>query len=486
MKSKFIEQLLDAGFLNDLQEAIWVADQGHRLVWVNRVLVWLLAYESEQQLLGRSWRELLPPGDATLVIRTLENGSTSCSLPYTRLLGNNGRTVPVRMVVKRKSTEPEGESWLIGMAVESPVAGINRDIDVWVSGQVMDNAPDGICIIENGQIIYVNQRFEELTGYSSLQLGRMTLDRLLAPAYRKTVAQFIEDQHRLLTPAHQEVRIQHRSGREVDCELRVVPLEHANRHLLLCYLHDISKLRQAERMRTEFVAMVSHDLKAPLAAIREAIALLADTAAQRLEEKQRRFLMIAQEEVDRLNRMIDNLIEVSRMEAGRVDLNLRAVDLNDIINISLESLALLINKKNLKVVRRIPPRLPPVAGDPDRLLRVFNNLLDNAIKYSPDSGTIQIEIDFVDPEAPVLSEPGILANTRYLKVTITDQGPGIPTEFLDRIFGKFERVEPHGSGSGLGLAIVHSIVELHHGKVWARSTIGEGASFSFILPVKEI
>ncbi|MEO0051969.1 MAG: ATP-binding protein [candidate division WOR-3 bacterium] len=484
MESKSIEQLLDAGFLDELQEGIWIADQEHRLVFANRVLVRLLAYESEQQLLGRSWRELLLPGDVAQVMRTLETGSVSCSLPYTRLLGNNGRTGPAKMVVNRRSKEKE--SWLVGMVVESPLAGINRDIDIWVSGQVMENAPDGICIIENGQIIYVNHRFEELTGYSSLQLGRMTLDRLLAPAYRKSVSQFIEDQHRLLTPAHQEVKIQHRTGREVDCELRVVPLEHANRHLLLCYLHDISELRQAERMRTEFVAMVSHDLRAPLAAIREAIALLADTAAQRLEEKQRRFLMIAQEEVDRLNRMIDNLIEVSRMEAGKVELNLRAVDLNDIINISLESMALLINKKNLKVVRRIPPRLPPVAGDPDRLLRVFNNLLDNAIKYSPDSGTIQIEIDFVDPEAPVLSEPGILANTRYLKVTITDQGPGIPTEFLDRIFGKFERVEPHGSGSGLGLAIVHSIVELHHGKVWARSTIGEGASFSFILPVKEI
>lgn len=483
MKDKALNGLLDTGFLNDLQEGIWIADSQHRIVFANRVLVRLLAYESEEQLRGRNWRELLPPADGMLIIRGLEAGRTGCSLPSTRLLGNNGRTLPVRIVVNQR---PAGEeNWLVGMVLESPLAGINREIDIWVSGQVMENAPDGICIIENGQIVYVNRRFEELTGYSSLQLGRMTFDRLLAPANRRIITQFLEDPHRLVSATRQEVKIQHRTGREVDCELQVIPLEHANRHILLCYLHDISELRQAERMRTEFVAMVSHDLRAPLAAIREAIALLADTAAHRLEEKQRRFLMIAQEEVDRLNRMIDNLIEVSRMEAGKVELNLRAVDLNDVINISLESLALLINKKNLKVVRRIPPRLPPVAGDPDRLLRVFNNLLDNAIKYSPDSGTIQIEIDFVDPEAPVLSEPGILANTRYLKVTISDQGPGIPTEFLERIFGKFERVEPHGSGSGLGLAIVRSIVELHHGKVWARSTIGEGASFSLILPVKE-
>jgi signal transduction histidine kinase len=129
--------------------------------------------------------------------------------------------------------------------------------------------------------------------------------------------------------------------------------------------------------------------------------------------------------------------------------------------------------------------MPLVLADPDRLLRVFNNLLDNAIKYSPAGGRIKVDVQFVDPGAPVLTEPGILANTGYVQVTLSDNGPGIPAEFLDRIFGKFERVDPHGPGIGLGLAIVRSIVELHHGKVWARSILGEGASFSFILPIKE-
>ncbi|MGB9742972.1 MAG: PAS domain-containing sensor histidine kinase [candidate division WOR-3 bacterium] len=480
---KTAERLFDSDFLNYLQEGVWIADAQDRIVFANRALVRLLAYENGNQLQAKNWRELLPLSEVAVINRTFEAGATSCTLAHTHLIGNNGRLVPVKLVVNRKSSDRE--TWFVGTVMETAFTGFNRDIDPWVSSQVMENAADGICIIENKQIIYVNRRFEELSGYSALQLGRMPFDRLVAPAYRKTVTQFIEEPHRFVTPTHQEVKLQHRTGREIDCDLRVVPLEQANRHILLCYLRDISELKQAERLRTEFVAMVSHDLRAPLAAIREAISLLVETAAGRMEEKQRRFLLIAQEEMDRLNRMIDNLIEVSRMETGKMELSLKAVDLNDIINSSLQSMSLLLNKKNLKVVRRIPSRLPPVAGDPDRLLRVFSNLLDNAIKYSPDSGTIQIEIDFVDPEAPVLSEPGILANTRYLKVTITDQGPGIPAEFLDRIFGKFERVEPHGSGIGLGLAIVRSIVELHHGRVWARSTIGEGASFSFILPVKE-
>jgi signal transduction histidine kinase len=173
------------------------------------------------------------------------------------------------------------------------------------------------------------------------------------------------------------------------------------------------------------------------------------------------------------------------MEAGKVVLRLDSVDLAALFSSAIESLSLLVNKRNLSIERDIPARLPPVLGDRDRLLRVLNNLLDNAIKYSPVGGTIRIRIGFVDPADPMLSGAGILPNTGYVHVAVSDEGPGIPAEFLDRIFGKFERVDPHGPGIGLGLAIVKSIVELHHGKAWATSKLGEGAHFNFILPIRE-
>jgi signal transduction histidine kinase len=176
---------------------------------------------------------------------------------------------------------------------------------------------------------------------------------------------------------------------------------------------------------------------------------------------------------------------MSRMEAGKLVLRLDAVDLAELLSSAIESLSLLVNKRNLTIDRQIPPRIPPILGDRDRLLRVFNNLLDNAIKYSPPGGTIRVDIDFVDPNDPVLSSSGVLTNTGYVIMTISDSGPGIPAEFLDRVFGKFERVDPHGPGIGLGLAIVRWIIEMHHGKVWAHSKLGEGTSFSFILPIKE-
>lgn len=248
-------------------------------------------------------------------------------------------------------------------------------------------------------------------------------------------------------------------------------------------MHFGSVCLHKEYSQTDPLAIVSHELRTPLAAIREALSLLAETAAVRLEESQRRYLHIAQEEIDRLNRMLDNLLEASRLEAGKLVLNFKPVDLNQLIHTAIENLSLLITKRNLKIERHIPPKLPLVLGDRDRLLQVFNNLLDNAIKYSPEGGIIRIDVCFVEQNVPIITQRGILTKTEYLQVTITNQGQGIPAEFLERIFNKYERVDPYGPGIGLGLAIVRSIIELHHGKVWASSVVGEGASFSFILPI---
>ena len=242
--------------------------------------------------------------------------------------------------------------------------------------------------------------------------------------------------------------------------------------------------RQPEHARTESMAMVCHDLRTPLAAIKEALALLAETASGQLDERQRRYITVAREEIDRLNRMIGNLVDVSRMDSGKAVLNSDAVDLPELLATTIESLSLLVSKRNLVVERNIPSALPPIMGDRDRLLRAFSNILDNAIKNSPPGGTIRVDIGLVDPGSSVLAQRGILAGTGYVEVTVSDDGPGIPAEALDRIFGKFECVDPHGPGIGLGLAIVRSIVEMHHGKVWAESILGQGARFHFILPFK--
>lgn len=248
---------------------------------------------------------------------------------------------------------------------------------------------------------------------------------------------------------------------------------------------DRASPAQTERARTDLLAMVSHDLRTPLAAIKEAVALLSETAADRLDGRQLHYLTIAREEIDRLNRMIDNLIEISRMDSGKIVLHQETLDLPELLSTATESLSLLISRRNLTVERNIPSRLPTVIGDRDRLLRVLVNLLDNAVKYSPPGGTIRLGVQPAEAGAAALAEKGILASSGHVEVTLANDGDGIPAELLDRIFGKFERVDWRVPGNGLGLAIVRSIVELHNGKVWADSKPGEGTIFHFTLPTKE-
>ena len=215
------------------------------------------------------------------------------------------------------------------------------------------------------------------------------------------------------------------------------------------------------------------------------MSLLSETAASKLEDRQRRYLTIAREEIDRLNRMIDNLVEVARMDSGKTTLRLDGVDLPELLSVAIESLSLLVSKRNLTIERNIPPRLPqmsrrprPAAAGLQQPARQRHQVFA-ARRHHPRRHRSR------RPRTPLLGDRGTLPDTGYVQITVADDGPGIPAEFLERIFGKFERVDPHGPGIGLGLAIVRSIVEMHHGKVWAESHLGEGASFNLILPIKE-
>lgn len=468
-------------FLNELQEGVWVADGHGTVAFANRVLAGLLGYDRPDALVGKSWRELLPPVEVARFAKVKPQDDVRV-LRDSAILCRDNRIVPASVAVVRRLAA--GRTWYVGTVLAAGRPELVPTADA-VSRQAMDNSIDGICIVENRRIVYANRRFEELSGYGAAQLSRLNLDRLVAAAGRSSLVPVLAEPEKVLSPVHHEVRLVNRSGRQLDCELRIVPIGVRGGTALLCFLRDISQLRRAERTQSDFIATVSHELRTPLAAIKEAISLLADTAGEALSPRPRRYLEIAREEMDRLNRMVSNLIEATRMEAGRVTLRVEPLSVDEVLSQSLASLSLLVTKLGLKVERDLADGLPQVLADRDRLLQVLTNLLDNAIKYSPRGGSIRVSARTVDPESQALAEGELLPDTRYVQVDVTDSGPGIPAEFLTRIFGKFERVDPHGPGIGLGLNIVQSIVQMHHGEVWARSRLGEGTTFSFILPARE-
>ncbi len=351
---------------------------------------------------------------------------------------------------------------------------------------------EGIWVAnQEGKIIFVNEPLLRILGYESSEglLGKIWRD--FFPANEVTyLCQALSNE---LPEKIYRLHLITKNRRYLPVLVKFTPkvINGVNYYIgsVVYKSADEEGITEGAPKQIDLIAMVSHDLRIPLANVREAISLLTENIRNRLEEKELRYLDIAQEESERLNRMIDNLLEVAQMDSGKLTLHWREININQLIDTAINTFTLFINKKRLRVERNLSGETAPVLGDRDRLLRVLNNLLDNAIKYSPEGSTIRVNVDFISPSttpkvggisgAPN-SSPG---NVPCVQVTITDEGPGIPAEFLEQIFNKFERVDPHRPGLGLGLAIVRSIVELHQGRVWVRSTVGEGATFGFILPV---
>ncbi len=237
----------------------------------------------------------------------------------------------------------------------------------------------------------------------------------------------------------------------------------------LLVMHDVTEIRKLERVRSDFVANVSHELKTPLTSIKGFVETLIEGA---LEDKEnaRHFLQIIQEHTDRLNNLINDLLDLSYLESKGIRLESQSFELKKPVEKILGGFRVQIQKKSLDVKNEIPPRIS-LKADLAKIEQVFTNILDNAIKFNREKGSIRIYSQELDGK---------------IKVIVEDSGPGIPPIDLPRIFERFYRVDKARSremgGTGLGLAIVKHIVDLHGGTVGVESTEGLGSKFWFILP----
>jgi len=236
-------------------------------------------------------------------------------------------------------------------------------------------------------------------------------------------------------------------------------------------LHDVTELRRLERVRQDFVANVSHEFKTPLTAIQGfAETLLA--GALNDANNNRRFLEIIQGHAARLARLTDDLLKLARIEAGKLEVEFRPVKLAELIEGCAETAHLKVKRKQLKLDIDVPSGMPAVLGDASLLREVLQNLLDNAIQYTPSGGRVRVSAS---------------ANSREATVTVADTGIGIPLADQERIFERFYRVDAARSreegGTGLGLSIAKHIVETHGGRLQVESEVGRGSNFSFTIPL---
>lgn len=234
--------------------------------------------------------------------------------------------------------------------------------------------------------------------------------------------------------------------------------------------HDLSWEKTIDQMKSEFISVASHELRTPMTSIKGSVDLILGGGVGEVSPEALELLEVAHSACDRMIRLINNILDLSKIEAGQIQLRLELIDLAAVVERSLRSMNSIGAQAEIKLKSNFASGLPLVEADKDRMEQVITNLVSNAIKFSPDKGEVEISLS---------------ANNDWVRCCVSDHGSGIAEKDLGRIFGKFQQagLPRRGQGTGLGLAITHALVTEHKGKIWVESRVGEGSSFVFCLPV---
>lgn len=343
---------------------------------------------------------------------------------------------------------------------------------------IIEHTVDGIIILDpDWRVRIVNRAFTDMTGITPEQARGQPLQKVLhlrdvegpEPSQEEGASLPEEGSLRvegvIARPGHQPRTVEVTYSAIRDEEDRLVNI--------LVDIHDITRFREAEELKSTFISVITHELKTPVALIKGYASTLLREDAQWDPETAREMVQVIDEESDRLNRLINNLLDVSRIEAGALKLEYSDVDLPKMARRLVEGYALQSDRHRFLV--DFVEGFPLVPADEERIRQVLSNLIGNAVKYSPDGGTIRIGGWYDDQEVTVY---------------VADEGIGIPAGEEERVFEPFHRVDSslrrRTQGAGLGLYLVKALVEAHGGRVWVRSEEGKGATFFFTLPRESV
>lgn len=340
---------------------------------------------------------------------------------------------------------------------------------------VMENMMSGIMMIDREErIMLLNPSAEYILGFSSQELlGKKYNEAKQQYEFTKLIQECIETQDSI----RDEMVFYYPAERILDIHLSPIAHEDEEWSGVLIVIHDITAVRRLERMRSEFVANVSHELKTPIAAVKGfAETLLA--GALNDKETAVSFLQIIFDESERLNRLIGDILELSKIESKRIPMNFSPIYLPEFLERSLSVLRKEAEKKHIELSMLVDDDIY-IEADEDRLRQIIINLLSNGIAYTHDGGKVKVRVEPLDKNVD--------GDYERLRLIVSDTGMGIPKKDLPRIFERFYRVDKARSrssgGTGLGLSIVKHLVELHKGTIRVDSEVGVGTRFTIELPV---
>ncbi len=385
-------------------------------------------------------------------------------------------------IILNKRTQDEREEALgLLLKVNTELRDQYEEVDHAHSelGAVLDSVSEAIVLVgPDATFLTVNKRAVELFGIAAEEvLGRKfsevmpLIERIFADPVgfaqrvRKTAGDASSEFSDVLLQVWPERR---------ELQLFSTPVTMSGgRHLGRLYVYrDITRERELDRMKSEFVAMVSHELRTPMTSIKGYVDLLLDGEVGELQPEQTEFLSIVRNNADRLVSLINDLLDISRIEAGRIELRRSSVDVAALIETVATSFRPQMEAHLQRLELHVPPDLPPVAGDQDRIAQILTNLLSNAHKYTPRSGGISISAGLEGDQ---------------VRVQVCDSGIGMSADEQAQLFTKFFRADhqtvQEAPGTGLGLAITRSLVEAHGGAICVDSAPGRGSTFTFTLPI---
>ncbi|MCI0415868.1 response regulator [bacterium] len=344
---------------------------------------------------------------------------------------------------------------------------IRAMVESMVDGVLMADKNDEIVVMNQAakKILRVSRRedsiskkyFQETLGFYPFTLTKGLVHKAgLQATIKEEIKVFDKTLHSVVSPVY-----------DID----------GNQTGTVVVLRDITEMKETEERKSDFLSVISHELRTPLASIGGSLDLVLDNVVGAINEKQRRYLELAKDSCQKLNVVIDDLLDISKFEKGKMEIHMEPISIIQLVEEVAEKFQPSAMEKDIVIKLEKPSQDAKVYSDYNRLVQVMNNLLSNAIKFTPQQGEIEIRVFL----------PKVLSP--HVGISVKDTGPGIRAEDLERVFDKFEQVRHSETrkigGTGLGLAISRSIIEAHKGKIWVESKPGEGAKFIFLLPVEK-
>ncbi|MEA3350490.1 MAG: ATP-binding protein [Chloroflexota bacterium] len=384
-------------------------------------------------------------------------------------LQSRGRVIGVLGVDNRESDLPFQKQHITlvsaladyaAIAIENARLFAHTEIERQKLAEILLRIEDGVIVVDsNKRVIMVNRIVRSLFDLGSRVVELQSVDDVFE---HKKLLKLINDDHETF-PYRDEIELD--DDRILDVQFNIIPDVG-----LAITMHDVTYFKELDRVKSDFVHTVSHDLRSPLTSILGYVELLDRVGP--INERQQKFIQRVQRSVHLITELINDLLDLGRIESG-LDGRKELISLASVVEYSVETVKGRIIEGNKKLVVDVPQDLPKIYGDVVRLRQVVDNLLVNSMRYTPRGGKIRLVAQ---------------KENKQVILRISDNGCGIPATDLPHIFDKFYRasnVAENIVGSGLGLAIVKSVVENHQGRVWVDSVEGEGSMFTIVLPIKE-